>query len=326
MNAPATIPVPSSSARFSTMPFNLQPYSEGEFDKMHAAGSMLVSASNVFALFGAKPERLGRLAYAMHLTGQKPLPDISGEALIRVGHALEPLAADLLGEELGAQMIDHKGYSRHPWLDAFATPDRVCWIDGEPHDVELKIVTPKVYWDEWQGGKCIPRHVALQKQFQFACNGAKRGIIGVLPLNYCAIKHFEVEPHRQVIEKIEMEVDRFMSMLKRGDLPAPDDTEIDFDAFKELMSLGHEKKMISLESNEAARRAAQWFQAKQDEKAATATLNAHRRWFTRRMGRAEIATISPEFMAHWSTVGRAKGADKAHRSFQIKQPKGQSDE
>lgn len=328
MNAPTTIKPPQSTVG---LPLNLVAYKDGEFDKMHAAGSMMVSASSVAAIFNKLPaSRGGRLSYAMHLNGKKPFADIGDEPVIQVGHMLEPLVATLLGKELGVSVIHYDAYARHGWLPLFATPDRVIEVDSELAIVEIKVVTPKAYWSDWDGGDRRPIHVDLQHQTQFACTGAKRGYIAVFDLGYCKLKLFETVPVKAAIQKIELGVDSFMATLDRGDMPAPDDTEKDFEAFRRLMSLSHEKERIDLTSDEAERRALDWLQAKADGKQAKATYESTERWFQRRLQRAEFADIAteygPDLEVEWKTCARAKGANGAYRTFKIKEMKGQNDE
>ena len=323
MNAPSTIQRPSSTI---DLPWGMTPYKTGDFDKMHAAGSMLVSASNVAALFGLIPKRLGRLSYAMHLKGDRSLPDIGDEPHIRVGHALEPLVATLLGEELGVSVADFDAYARHEWLPMFATPDRVAWVDGEPWLVEIKVVTPKVYWEQWQDGP--PIHVNLQHQTQFACcPKAKRGIVAVFNLGWCQLDYFKTEPHFTAIQRIELGVDAFMSTLQRGDLPEPDDTEVDADAFRDLMWKSDPDEEIKIAGDEAVLRHEQFIQAKLDEAAATRMIEANKRWFQRRMRTAQTAVLDHGGGFSWKTnKSKPKGADRPNRIFKAIEVKGEIDE
>ena len=328
MNAPARVTKPARYLR-PPMPFNLQPYAEGEFDRMHGPGAMMVSASNVFALFNAKPERLGKLSYAAHLTGQDPQPNISDDPLIRVGHALEPLAAELLSEKLEAEVVKHDAYSRHDYLDMFATPDGVVVLDGVPHIVELKVVTPKVWWGDWVSEDrdliSPPRHIQLQHQAQFACTGATAGIIGVLSLDFCTIEWFPTKPHQAAIDRIELAVDSFMATLKRGELPDPDDTEVDFEAFRHLMWQSDPEKTVRIKGDEAIRRAGQFLQAKDDEAAATKTIQAQKRFFMGLMKDAQVATLEDGTEVEWKTNKKGKGQERPARVFKIKEAKEQID-
>ena len=320
MNAPAAVTVPPSKAGMSTMPFNLQLYAEGEFDKLHAAGSMLVSASNVPAIFNAVPQRYGKLTYAMHLTGQKSLPDLDDIALIKIGHLLEPLAAEMLAEQLGVDVIRFDAYSRHPWLPLFATPDAVAWIDDVPHIVEIKTVSPRVWAQQWQDGP--PLHVALQHQAQLACTGARAGIIASLSPAYGSLDFWFTAPDQPTIDKIELGVDSLIAMIERGDMPEPDDTEADAEAFRSLMWQSDAEKVISIEGEEAVRRAKQYQQAKDDETAATRMITAQKRWFQSRMGDAQIANIDDGGFFEWKTnKTKPKDQDRPSRIFKFKEAK-----
>ena len=320
MNAPTVINKPANQATTQSLPFNLQPYAEGEFDKMHAAGSMLVSASGVPAIFNAIPQRYGKLTYAMHLAGQKPLPDLDDVALIKIGNLLEPLAAEMLAEQIGVEVTRYDAYSRHPWLPLFATPDAVAWIDGVLYIIEIKTVCPRVWAQHWQDGP--PLHVALQHQTQFACTGAKAGIIASLSPAYGSLDFWFTTPDQPTIDKIELGVDSLMATLERGDMPEPDDTETDADAFRSLMWQSDAEKVISIEGDEAVRRAKQYQQAKDDEAAATRMITAQKRWFQSRIGDAQRANIDDGGFFEWKTnKTKPKDQDRPNRIFKFKEAK-----
>lgn len=318
MNAPTTIHKPSA------LPFGMTPYGDDGFERMHAAGSMLASASGVPALFNLIPQRFGKLAYAMHLNGERPLPDISGEVQIRLGHLLEPFIADLLSEELDRKVTKLDGYATHDYLPLFSTPDGVVEVDGVETMVEIKSVGSKVYWEDWQNGP--PVHVGIQHQVQFATTGAKAGIIAVFDRNYCRLEWFPTRPHPATIQRIELEVGTFMADLEAGRLPDPDDdSEADFKAFLQVMWQSDEAKVIDIAGAEAERRALQFMQAKLDEAAAAKTIEAHKRWFQRLMCDAEIAQVGGAEVIWKTNKSKAKGQDRPNRVFKIKEVNGEDD-
>lgn len=317
MNAPAKI------TPLSTLPFGMIEYGPGDFDRMHAAGSMLASASGVPALFNLIPSRFGKLAYGMHLTGERPFPDISGETHIRLGHLLEPFVADLLSEELDAKVTKLNGYAMHEFLPLFSTPDGVVTIDDVETMVEIKSVGSKVFYEDWKHGP--PVHVGLQHQVQFATTGAEAGIIAVFDRNYCKLEWYPTTPHLLTIEKIELNVHTFMSALERGEYPAPDDGDADFEAFRQIMWKSDPEKTIQIDGDEAERRALQFLQAKLDESAASKTIEAHKRWFQRIMGDAQVAKVEGVSVEWKTNKSTPRGQHRPARVFKIKSVNGDDD-
>lgn len=317
MNAPTTITPPA------TLPFGMIPYGPGDFDRMHAAGSMLASASGVPAFFNLVPQRHGKLSYAMHLNGKLPLPDISKEPHIMVGHALEPVAAAVLAMKLEENVEELGGYSMHAYLPMFSTPDRVVTIDGVRHIIEIKCVAPRTFWEDWRDGP--PVHVGVQHQVQFATTGAERGIIAVFNQGWSTLEYFFTEPDPAAIQRIEIEVGAFMDDLADGILPDPDDCEADFDAFRALHWQSDEKKTIKILGDEAVLRMKQFAQAKADEAAATKTIAASKRWFQGLMKDAEGASLDDGSEFTWRTNKTAKGGQRPARVFKLKEAPGEYD-
>lgn len=93
----------------------------------------------------------------------------------KLGHKLEPVIAELFGEETGTPVFDSPGLIRstvYPWLGA--TPDRVNG-DGEP--IELKS-SDAFMKDTWADGP--PVNYRIQVLVQMICLGASRGWLAVL--------------------------------------------------------------------------------------------------------------------------------------------------
>lgn len=311
MDAPAANPPVTD-----LLPWGMTPYRPGDFEKMHAPGTMLASASGIPALFNLFPQRFGPLAYAMHLKGERPLPDPGNEPHVRVGSVLEELVAELLSEELEAKVSKLDGFAKHAWLPMYSTPDGEATTDVQ-RQVEIKVVTPRVYWEHWRDGP--PLHVNIQHQVQFATTGAEAGIIAVFNLGYCNLEWFPTEPHKPTIEKIELKVGDFMDDLENGIYPDPEDCEPDFEAFRELMWQSDPEKTIAIDGGEAELRAQQFLQAKLDYAAAEKTIEANKRWFQRHMRDAQMATIGTGIQAEWKT-NKAKV-----RVFKLKEIKGDRD-
>lgn len=302
------------------MPWDMIPYQDGDFDRMHAPGFMQASASGIPAIFNLVPQRYGSLAYAMHLKGDRALPDPGDEIPVRLGHFLEPFVAMLLSEELGAEVKKLDGYSKHAWLPMYSTPDGAVIYDGK-RIVEIKVVLPRTYRDHWRLGP--PLHVTVQHQVQYATTGAEAGIIAVFNLGFGTLEWMPTEPDRKAIERIELKVGDFMDDLECGVYPSPDDTEPDFEAFRQLFWQSDPDKKITIKGDEAERRARRFLQAKADEAAAKKTIEADQRWFQSLMKDAHFATIGTAAEIQWKTnQNKGKGQERPSRVFKMKELKG----
>jgi len=316
---------PNPGTSTDELPFGLVPYAEGEFDKMHAAGSMLCSASGVPALFNTIPQRYGKLAYARHVSGVEALPDIGDELPIRLGHILEPFIATLLSEMLDVELHKIDAYSMHEFLPLFATPDYWCVIDGELYIIEIKSVGSKVFYRDWR--EAVPLHVSLQHQCQFATTGAARGIVAVFDRNYCQLETYDTTPVPEAIERIEFGVDGFMANLGNGIFPPPDeDCEADFEIFRRLCYQHEEEKKVLIHGEQALLRASQFQQAVDDKAAAEKVIAAQKRWFQGRMKTAEICTLDDGGFFQWRT-NKTKGKDQQRpsRVFKYKEMRSSND-
>lgn len=309
MNAPAKIEPPKEATL--ELPFNLTPYREGDFERMHAPGCMLASASMVAAIFGLSPYA-GPLGYAMHLNGHRELVVDEDAGPIAMGRALENLAAQKLSEQLGVELVDLKGYAMHPEIPLFATPDRYEVGDDEAI-AELKYVTPIARREHWQDGP--PIWYMLQLQTQFLCTKAKRGYIGMLNA-YGSVDYWEAEPHQPTIDRILNEVGQFMENLKNGILPQPADSEPDADAWRALKWQSEPTIKVNIKGDEARARSDVLEQAMLEKAAAEATIKYQKRWFQRLMGNAEIAKIDGGASIRWKTnKTKAKGQENPSRVF-----------
>lgn len=320
MNAPAVIERPVDHGSPPALPFNLQPYGKGGFDRMHAAGSMLASASGVPSLFNLVPQRHGKLAYGLHLNGDRPLPDISKEPHIMAGHALEPVAAAVLSMKLETDVDEIDAYSMHDYLPMFSTPDRLITIDGVQHIVEIKCVAPRTFWEDWRDGP--PVHVGVQHQVQFATTGAERGIIAVFNQGWSTLDWFFTEPNPAAIQRIELEVGEFMEHLADGILPDPDDCEADFEAFRDICWKSEPGKTVKIHGDEALLRMRQFAQSKLDEAAADKTIAANKRFFQGLMKDAETAELDDGSIFSWKTNKSAGKGQRPARVFKLKESNG----
>lgn len=265
------------------LPLNLIPYTEQSFRLMHAAGSRMISASNVAALFG-RSRWTSRFAYLAHVSGRVPMPEVGG-AHIERGKRLERVVAEMVAEDKGWRVENVRAWAEHPAVTGlYASPDGVAWRpDREDAGVlELKTVDALIFEREWLGG--VPLDIELQHQTQLACTGAKWGAIAILILGIGRfdLVVYETEPHAGTIRAIEREAREALRMIAAGELPPFDDSDHTVEALRALYPV-EEGKMVAIsdeEREEGARRWEAWAQARLDRLAAEKVEEAQRRWFT----------------------------------------------
>lgn len=133
------------------------------------------------------------------------IEDQSRDVLLRVGHALEPLGAQLFTEATNIEVVDPGDYAIYtsnqwPWM--FATVDRLTH-EGRP--LELKTA-----WygaaDEWK--ERVPLSYAIQCQHQLAVLDADEAYIAVI-LNGNGFKWHIVKRHPAWIEAIVARTGKF---------------------------------------------------------------------------------------------------------------------
>lgn len=272
-----------------SLPFGLQPYGEGEFDRVHAAGAMTVTASMLPALFGVS-SWASRYALAAHLTGAAPLAE-PDHGRVDAGRWLEPVAIAMRREERGSgEQI--RAYGRHPSLPLMASPDALI-VEGDATGLcQVKVVRPRVYREDWSAGP--PLSVQVQCQGEFACcPGATFGEIAVLVVgdHDFFLELHGTAPHPGAIRRIEREVAAFMADLREGRMPEPDD-EHDSTARALMAMLAPDPSaVVSMDDPEAAERLETWRQATLDRKAAEAAEAACKRWFLARIGTAARVVV-----------------------------------
>ncbi len=276
------------------LPLNLIPYTDESFRLMHAAGSRMISASNVAALFG-RSRWTSRFAYMAHVMGKAPMPEVGG-AHIERGKRLEKVVAEMVAEEKGWRVENIRAWAEHPAITGlYASPDGVAWSDdrGGPGVLELKTVDSLIFEREWLGG--VPLDIELQHQTQLACTGAKWGAIAILILGIGRfdLVVYETEPHAGTIRAIEREAREALRMIAAGELPPFDDSDHTVEALRALYPV-EEGKMVAIsdeEREEGARRWELWQQARLDRLAAEKVEEAQRRWFTVRGPDAALIRI-----------------------------------
>lgn len=136
-----------------------------------------VTASEMSTITGNRPGLIELWAYKAGLIERED-PDPATQELYDIGHALEPVIAELYTAKTGrrlkrvTQMIHHP---RHPWL--FASLDRVSAMPGERTIVELKYA-PHRRWDA--GVETVPADVQDQVQTQMLVSGYPMAHVAVL--------------------------------------------------------------------------------------------------------------------------------------------------
>lgn len=136
-----------------------------------------LTASEMPIVMGNRPGLVELWAYKSGLIERED-PDPATQELFDIGHALEPVIAELYSRKTGrplrrvTQMIRHP---EHEWL--FASLDRVSAVRGERIVVELKFA-PNRRWDD--GIETVPADVQDQVQTQMLCSTYPMAHVAVL--------------------------------------------------------------------------------------------------------------------------------------------------
>lgn len=282
----------------SDLPFGLRPYEPGEFDAVHAAGSGLLTASMVPALFGHS-RFAGRYAIAAHISGKHPLPDVDNP-MTRRGKLLEPVVAKMLeGEGYKVDRHDLGIFAKHPTIEGFgASPDVVVWDKSgerlEPGIGEIKVVSELIYKDTWGDGP--PLEVELQHAAQYACcPGAQWGVIAALVIGAFRLDLivFRTTRNPGAVTLIEDAARALLDMLAAGELPEPDTHESAAAVLQALHPVdpGKELVLAGEEAVAAGRLFDDWKAASETRLAAEKTEKAAKAWFMAKAGNASRLLI-----------------------------------
>lgn len=311
----------------SDLPFGLRPYEPGEFDRVHAAGSGILTASMVPALFGHS-RFAGRYAIAAHISGQCPLPEVDNP-MTRRGKLLEPVVAKMLeGEDYAVDRHDLGIYARHATIEGFgASPDVVVWDESdvpaslEPGIGEIKVVSELIYKDTWADGP--PLEVELQHQAQYACcPGAEWGVIAALVVGAFRLDLVVYRTTRNpgAIKLIEDAAKALLDMLAAGQLPEPDTHESAAAVLQALHPVDPCKEiaLAGAEAVEAGRLFDDWKAASETRLAAEKTEKAAKAWFMARAGDASRLLIGNDRRVEIKDVSRAGYTVKPSSYRQVK--------
>jgi hypothetical protein len=260
------------------------PYKDqADFDAVHAAGSRIITASNVPALFG-KSRFVGQTALYYHLTGEVPLPDISGSNIVERGRDMEDLAAKRVRREHpGWQVTQVYGRSEHPGFSGrlIASPDMTAITeDGRLLVGEGKVVARSIFEDRWQDGP--PIDVELQNQTQLACEpDADAGFISALIVGDFTLDCIVYETARNpaAIELIEQAAEAFLALLDAGTPPNPDQHETSLRALHTLYPRADPGRILLMEDDESASRFDEWVRARDMRLSAEKAEKAAKDWF-----------------------------------------------
>ena len=273
-----------------TLPFGLKRYRPGIFEKLHACGSGIVTASQVPALFN-ESRFAGRFATLAHIKGLSPLESFGNEALMERGLRLEKVACEMVSEDKGWRVHQAKAWKAHDRIERLAaSPDAVCWDNDDnplgdhgnhPGIGEIKVVADMIWSQRWQEGP--PLDVELQHQTQFACTGATWGFIAALVVGTFRwdLIVYETKPRADVIAILEAEVETALAKLDEGDLGAPDEHKASIRAAQRLWA-PDESKVLALNDPEADDRLQRWLQARADRLAAEKVEEAQHVYFASR--------------------------------------------
>lgn len=311
----------------SGFPFGLRPYEPGEFYDVHAAGSGLLTASMVPALFGHS-RFAGRYAIAAHISGKHPLPDVDNP-MTRRGKLLEPVVAKMLeGEGFKVDRHDLGIFAKHLTIAGLgASPDVVVWDDSDapesldPGIGEIKVVSELIYKDTWADGP--PLEVELQHQCQYACcPGAEWGVIAALVVGAFRLDLIVYRTVRNpgAIKLIEDAARALLDMLDAGELPEPDTHESaaavlqalhPVDPTKEIVLAGEDLAEASLRFDKMRVAAEQRLAAEKVEKVEKA-------WFMARAGDASRLLIGNDRRVEIKDVSRVGYTVKPSSYRQVK--------
>lgn len=242
------------------LPFGLRPYADGEFERVHAAGSGILTASQVPALFGHS-RFAGRYAVAAHISGRVPLESADNPMTAR-GRRLEPIAAEMLEED--GYYVDHLKtgmYAKHLSIPNFAaSPDaiafRISETGGHPLLVEIKVVAEMVYREAWADGP--PLEIELQHQAQFACcEGSLFGVIAALVVGAFRLDliTYQTSRNNAAVKLIEDAARALLEILAAGEMPEPDTHESAAAVIQALHPIDPAKEIVL--AGEQAKRAAE---------------------------------------------------------------------
>lgn len=291
------------------LPFGLRRYRSGEFQRVHAAGSGIITASNVAALFG-QSRFASRFSYMAHLLGRAAI-EIPDSELLRRGRMFEAPALAMMAEDAGWPETVHLGsrahsYARHPAISRFiASPDALAW-DDQRHEVligEVKIVGELQYERDWLDTGQPPIDIWLQHQAQYACcPGATRGFIGVLVIGSFRADPiiYPTERHERTVRHIESAVLETLAAVERGELPHADPSAHTMAALREMYPQIDPDKVVSFQTpgpelEEAEAMFLRWGQARAAVRIAKEAEEGARAYFVTRGPDAALFRVGNQY-------------------------------
>ena len=155
-------------------------------DQWRTARRRFIGASDAAAIWGASGYQS---PYACWWSKVGPVEPDSPDIVQRVGHALEPLVAEMFTEATNIEGVDHGDYTilTHGEMSFIGcTPDRMTKAGSAV--VELKTAHFGAA-DEWR--EHIPLSYQTQLQHQMIVMGVERSFIAVL-INSTTFKHHEM--------------------------------------------------------------------------------------------------------------------------------------
>lgn len=253
-----------------TLPHGLKPYGPGDFERLHAPGARVITASQVPALTGHDP-RAGAYAVIGHAIGVVP-HDVEESVRMQYGRILEGPAIDLLNASGIIRAKQVRAYAECPSLprflasvDGLVSHEDVDALDDETiGTLEVKTVAPEVFdtrwlapetlderphpslaskvlvgvasWDEVLDRNLVPPHVLVQAQAQFATKPACRfgAVLCIVAGTHRLEFHlYHTRPDPGVIEGIVGVVRNALEWVDADDLPDPR-TPLDLPPFDRL--------------------------------------------------------------------------------------------
>jgi hypothetical protein len=266
------------------------------FEADHRPGAMKLSASRWPCLILPPDLRPGWMcspySYALHLTGQEPLPD-GDEATLERGLMAEHIGVPLLAKHHGIEVVDRQARRERADIPA------VCWLDGRiqgrPIAVEMKSMGEMVWRRDWQDGGEAPWQPRIQAQGQMTLDQTLEAVLLVpIVIGWSGnprIPQIYEERRDAVIGNMLVETGRnFIAMLARGELPDPDETSSSYGALMRTLKLDPSETVV-LDQERDAEQFGWWQQAKKQAKAGEEMCDSCRRYFSIRMGHAARADL-----------------------------------
>lgn len=263
-----------------------------QFSADHAPGNLVLTASRWPCLVlqpDLRPKWLcSPYSLALHMLGREPMPNGDAKTLRR-GKLMESVGKVLLDEDHGTLLSAEQVRCERAEIPA------VCYLDGlsGAWGVEFKSMPERIYRSDWHSGP--PWYPRIQAQAQMAINQELVGVlIAPIVMDYAGnpeIPQVYEEPRDPFIGSMLVDTGRdFLAMLRRGELPPPDETVASYEAIKRTLKLEPDS-VVTLDDEESAMKFTAWQMYKHEEKAGRAGDEACKRFFAAKTSNASVIEL-----------------------------------